>query len=447
MAGAVKFAVVGLFVLGAAVAPAFAQQSTDELKRELDTLKEKVQALEKDQAARKAAPAPKSDENLMKLEDDKTVLDLLMEDAKISGFVDVGFVYNIDRPQNGKNGAITGTADGSIRAFDRDSRSFYLHNAQLNIARAPTDKLIIGYNVEISIGADADVIAAGTDLDSTGAASTDYFDIQEANIQILAPVGRGLTFTLGKFATFAGYEVIESKDNYNYSRSLPFLFAIPFTHTGIRATYSFSDQITASLGANNGWDNALDNNDAKTLEFNLTVLPIPWLKFLANFYYGAEKAASAVGHNVGDKRMLLDFVAVASDIPGLKGWTFGLNFDLGEEEDSTVTGTGVEDAEWSGFAAYVKYQINEQWAGAFRYSMIDDDDLFRTGAIALPAGTTSNTISEVTVTLEYAPVKGLKLRLEYRMDMSDEDIFSADTTGGSLEDSQSTIGMEAILEF
>src|SRR5437773_172971 len=48
-------------------------------------------------------------------------------------------------------------------------------------------------------------------------------------------------FDIGKFVTWNGAEVIESKDNWNYTRSIQFGFAIPFYHTGVRATISPSD--------------------------------------------------------------------------------------------------------------------------------------------------------------------------------------------------------------
>ncbi len=40
----------------------------------------------------------------------------------------------------------------------------------------------------------------------------------------------------GKFVTPIGAEVIESQDNWNYTRSTLFGYAIPFYHTGLRAT-------------------------------------------------------------------------------------------------------------------------------------------------------------------------------------------------------------------
>ena len=41
---------------------------------------------------------------------------------------------------------------------------------------------------------------------------------------------------VGKFVTPIGAEVIESQDNWNYTRSILFGYAIPFYHVGVRAT-------------------------------------------------------------------------------------------------------------------------------------------------------------------------------------------------------------------
>ena len=63
-----------------------------------------------------------------------------------------------------------------------------------------------------------------------------------------------------------GYELIDGYDGYNdnATRSFSFGYAIPFTHTGLKAAYAFSDQLTAMLMLVNGWDNAKDNNSSKS---------------------------------------------------------------------------------------------------------------------------------------------------------------------------------------
>ena len=66
-----------------------------------------------------------------------------------------------------------------------------------------------------------------------------------------------MQFDFGKFVTPFGNEVIESKDNWNYSRSLLFSLAIPYYHQGLRATYSPNDQVTLAGYLVNGWNNSL----------------------------------------------------------------------------------------------------------------------------------------------------------------------------------------------
>lgn len=53
-------------------------------------------------------------------------------------------------------------------------------------------------------------------------------------------VSDALTFTLGNFNTFLGYEVISPTGNFNYSTSYMFSNG-PFSHTGLKADLSFGD--------------------------------------------------------------------------------------------------------------------------------------------------------------------------------------------------------------
>ena len=57
-------------------------------------------------------------------------------------------------------------------------------------------------------------------------------NVEQAYVSYYAPVGKGLTIDFGKFVTPLGNEVIEAKDNWNYSRGILFGYAIPFYHVG-----------------------------------------------------------------------------------------------------------------------------------------------------------------------------------------------------------------------
>ena len=75
-----------------------------------------------------------------------------------------------------------------------------------------------------------------------------WFDLQEAYISARVPIGEGPVIKVGKFVTLLGSEVIESPSNLNYSRGYLFTLAIPLTHTGVLASYSFTDWLSVQGG-------------------------------------------------------------------------------------------------------------------------------------------------------------------------------------------------------
>src|SRR5207248_2019887 len=79
-------------------------------------------------------------------------------------------------------------------------------------------------------------------------------------LDFFLPVGNGLNIRVGKFVTLLGQEVINPTGNALYSHSYLFGFAIPFTHTGAYATYSFSDAVTVDFGISRGWEQGFEQN-------------------------------------------------------------------------------------------------------------------------------------------------------------------------------------------
>ena len=106
---------------------------------------------------------------------------------------------------------------------------------------------------------------------------------------------RGSTIDFGKFVTPAGGEVIESKDNFNYSRGLLFALAIPYYHAGVRVGYSFNDKVSLTGYLVNGWNDVKDNNKDKTVGASLTVKPNGKTTVIANYLVGNEQADDADG--------------------------------------------------------------------------------------------------------------------------------------------------------
>lgn len=78
--------------------------------------------------------------------------------------------------------------------------------------------------------------------------------------QAYAEVAMGdLSIKAGHFYTLIGYEVVTAPDNFFYSHALTMFNTEPFTHTGILATYSASDDVTLYGGWTAGWDSGFDS--------------------------------------------------------------------------------------------------------------------------------------------------------------------------------------------
>lgn len=321
---------------------------------------------------------------------------------EVSGYVDTSYTYS-------KNGAV------SQRTFDTEANSFNLNMLGLTIAKLPETGL--GGKVVLNAGSDANVTAAA------GTGNTDEFDVQQGYVSYATGASR---LMFGKYATMHGAEVIESKDNLNFSRSILFGYAIPFTHTGVRWHYSASDTVVLGAGVNNGWDNLKDNNKDKSVELMVGFAPSDLWSVSVQGMVGKEDGVTDKGD-----RSLVDVVA---DFNATEDLSFKLNLDYGTQKNGTATGG---TAKWQGVAGYANYQLASQWRVALRGEYFNDKDGFRTGTV--------QKWKEGTLTLAYAPVESVELRGELRHDWSDQAVFANDN--GGFEKSQNTVGLEAIYMF
>lgn len=320
----------------------------------------------------------------------------------LSIYLQGGYSYNFKNPDSGEN---------DLRVFDHKANSFTFDLAQIVFTKdAPAGG--VGYKLKLSAGETAKFIHSR----GLGKAD-DEFDLTEAYINYLAPVGKGLKLQFGKFVTMHGAEVIEAKDNMNYSRSLLFNYAIPFTHTGLMAGYAFSDQVNANLYLVNGWDNTDDNNKGKTVGLTVGYTPMEQIGMLFNIMFGPEKDS-----NNSDNRFLFDWVGTFKP---MKNTTVVLNTDYASEEHSASTGG---TAKWYGIAGYVKYDFSDLLSATVRAEYFNDKDGLRTG--------TAQKLKEITLTPEFRVAKAIIVRPEYRHDWSDKSSF----TGGSRK-SQDTISL------
>lgn len=351
----------------------------------------------------------------------------LVEGMTLSGFVNASANANFNAPD---------TLTNVGRVFDRTPSSFNLNATELVFQKAVSAESRAGFRADIYLGNDAEVIG------STGLGSTsDEIDIEQAYVEFLMPAGKVISgmndvdLKLGKFVTPLGAEVIESKDNWNTSRGLLFGYAIPFTHTGAYASYTFNNGWDIAGGVVNGWDVVDDNNTAKTVlghfGFNNIALPEDSsLTVSLNVVSGPEAAADDNSY-----RTVSDVVAIYKT--PWKPLTLMYNFDYGHESDLLAASNA---ANWYGHAGYARIDINDQWSISGRGEYLNDTD-----GVRVVSGTPAE-FWELTGTLEYRPWKNTITRLELRYDDADRNVYNDDVLG-VLTDNQTTLSAEVIYFF
>src|SRR6266849_10349335 len=311
----------------------------------------------------------------------------------VNGYIDAGYSH-ADRNIQGGTGV-------STRVFGSQNNSFALHQFGLSVSKLP--KQGFGGLVNVTVGSDAQVIHSFPDT------SASLFDITQAYAQYS---GGPLTLIAGKFATLQGTEVIWSPSNANVSRSILF-GAIPFTHTGVRATWALSDTVSLIGGVNNGWDQLTDSNKAKTAELGVTLNPIKPLTITVSDYYGKETVPFAITGAADGMRNSLNVVASYTVIDPL---TIGAEI-LSVSQDIPGAGGTTTKAKYNGAALYVSYMFMPKLRGVLRAESFDDKDGFH-------FGTASTKYKEVTLTGAFLASDSFEARVEARRDNATNTVFT-----------------------
>ena len=338
------------------------------------------------------------------------------EELAVNAFVSTAYQYNSNRPATGAT---------SYRVFDFNDNSFNLDVAELVVQIAASKPNDAGFRVDFAAGNSIPQITKTQDQNAA------QFDLQQAFASYIAPLGSGLRFDVGKFVTHMGYELIEGYDGYNdnYSRSILFGYAIPFTHTGVKASYAFSSKVAGMIEVVNGWDLLRDNNRSKSVGAQLTLTPAAPLTVFLNWIGGAE-----LENDNHTNRNVFDLVAI---VKPTKSLTLGVNGDYGTENGTSAVNPG-SDATWKGIAGYATLAMTSKFSVALRGETFHDEDGVRLGT------GTKATLSEVTFTPAYKFTDHVVLRGEVRYDTANQPIL---TKRGTFADKQTTIGANVIFVY
>ena len=334
------------------------------------------------------------------------------DELAVNAFVSAGYLFNTNQPKSRVN---------QLRPLDYPSNSFIINVAELVVQKPVGDPGSLGFRFDLAAGGlYPPVTVSKGDIPGN-------LDLQQAFASWVAPVGNGLRFDVGKFVTLLGYEVIDGYDGYNdnNSRSFLFEFAIPFTHTGVKATYAFSSMVSATVAVVNGWDATVAQTKPKSFLGQIALTPIAPLAITLNYVGGWEPVTTGNAF-----RQVFDAVVVLKATEHL---TVGANGDFGIEQ-GTSTVTPGDDAKWYGGAGYIRYEMGS-FGIALRGEYFADK-----GGTRLGLGDAN--VAEGTISPYFKPSDHWMLRLEGRYDHSSTPVFVK--SDGSLTDSQPTIGFNAM---
>jgi hypothetical protein len=316
----------------------------------------------------------------------------------ISGLIDGYYSYNANRPSSAANGQAN-----DLYNFNDKTDQFNLSEARLTLNHDPDP-----------VGAHIDLFYGRTNTLVNGSSHDQGDYIEQAFLSLKPTKAKGFEADFGKFVTSAGAEVIESKDNWNYSRSVLFAWAIPYFHFGLRTSMPVSKVDTIGVQVVNGWNNVTSNNGGVTIGLT-NALVKPKYTWNLNYYTGPSNTDTQNGY-----RNLIDTTLLLTPSGKFNAY---VNYDYGQNRDGiNKSGSGDTNLNhWQGVAVAARGQITGTSALAGRFEFFHDINGYSTGV--------AQEVKEFTGTYEYKWVEGLLMRAEYRRDWSDQPFFHKGDTG------------------
>ncbi|MDR3443481.1 MAG: outer membrane beta-barrel protein [Legionella sp.] len=342
-------------------------------------------------------------------------------DFKMSGYVDGSYNYL----QNNNK-----FSSGSYnRVFDTNPNGVTLQQAGITMAYQP--KQGFGGLITSVEGRDS-IIFAPYGWFPNNTSQTFGVAVPQAFLQYA--VG-SFTFMGGNFIELAGTENIFSYNDTNFSRSILWGYAEPFTVTGFRASYDPNDKLTLIGGIDNGWDSIRDTGRQKTIELGASYKFNSMFSLATYGYSGQQRIADRTSSGPTGQRTLIDLIATLNVTEKL---TLVANYDGALQTKAALPSGAVAQAVWQGIAGYINYQLSDKWRTSLRGELFNDSDGYRTGVV--------QKWDELTLTVGYIVLKDFELRAETRHDFSNVNSFLR-TNGIGTSNYQQSYALEGVLKF
>lgn len=332
-----------------------------------------------------------------------------LSSTTLSGYIDTTAIW--------KFGTGNGNMPGRVYDGTDVQDGFNLNVVSLTLNK-PLDETewAAGYNVQLLFGPGAAKRGTGSFIPSTVPAvntpSGGDVAFNEAVVLLRVPVGNGLDFKVGQFGTYNGYEAYDTYKNPNWSRSYGF-YIESSAHTGVSASYKFTDWLSAQAGIGNmaGFNNQVNAKyngaESKKAYLGMVTLTAPEsFGFLAGATLSAGYTGGVNGPN--NSWMQENWYVGASIPTPLTGLSVGLAYDY-------TTGINFADSYANALAAYLSYQATEKLKVNTRFDWANGSN----GVFGYTAATAGHDeLFSFTSTVDYSLWANTITRLEFRWDTS-----------------------------
>ena len=307
------------------------------------------------------------------------------------GFVDAAYLLDFNHPANDlfRSRGTTYKLDEPI-----------LNMAAVYLQKSVSDTSRWGMQLTAQAGQDTQIFG----FSATAPRFPGYEGLRHlgpTNVSYLAPVGKGLTIQGGIFSSLIGYDSLYAKDNFNYTRPWGADFT-PYLMLGINASYPFTDKLTFTGYAVNGYWHLANANSVPSWGGQAMYKATP---------HTTLKQTVLIGPHQSDTG--LEFWRYLSD--SIAEWktdriTTAFEYQVGTEELTTM---GNPRALWMAGQLPIHWVLNKRWSVTERPEVYWDRNGRLTGFV--------QTVKANTATLEYRrsyrQFAGI-LRMEYRIDDS-----------------------------
>jgi hypothetical protein len=300
----------------------------------------------------------------------------------VSGSLDVYFRQNLTGP-NGENAIAPATSFANLNGFALGMANVIGTYESKNGKVGAVADLVFGPRGE-------DAIFLSNALRPFG--SSDIVN----QLYVYWNVADNVKLTFGNFNTFLGYEVISPVGNFNYSTSYMFSYG-PFSHTGIKADFTLSEDFSLMAGVFNNTDATEYNPDN-----DYTVgAQLGYKSTFFNFLYGKQ----------------LGNTEATFQVDLTTGFDLSETFYLGLNSSYQTT----DDAAFYGIALYPQVQTTESLAIGLRAEYFAETET-GVGAIGIYDTAGDANVFAVTLTGSY-DIGNLTIKPELRIDSTSEETF------------------------